>query len=49
MLYRGEHGRFDYRPMLLTDYTDELAARHHIPGCGVEQMWALFRQITGER
>ena len=35
--------------MLLTDYTDELAARHHIPGCGVEQMWALFRQITGER
>ena len=49
MLYRGEHGRFDYRPMLLTDYTDELAARHHIPGCGVDQMWALFRQITGER
>lgn len=48
MLYRGEHGRFDYRPMLLTDYTDELAARHHIPGCGVEQMQALFRQITGE-
>ena len=48
MIYRGEHGRFDYRPMLLTDYTDELAAQHHIPGCGVEQMWALFRQITDE-
>ena len=48
MLYRGEHGRFDYRPMLLTDYTDELAARHHIPGCGVEAMWSLYRQVTGE-
>lgn len=48
MIYRGEHGHFDYRPMLLADYTDELAAQHHIPGCGVEQMWSLFRQITGE-
>ena len=48
MLVSNTTGFYDYRPMLLTDYTDELAARHHIPGCGVEAMWSLYRQVTGE-
>ena len=33
---------------LLEDYTDELAAQHHIAGCGVEALWTLYRQITEE-
>lgn len=46
ILYLGSMGHFMYRPMLLEDYTDELAAQHHIAGCGREALWALYRQIT---
>lgn len=35
-----------YRPMLLSDYTDEIAAKHHISGTSVQEMNDLFRQIT---
>ena len=48
ILYLGSMGHFMYRPMLLEDYTDELAAQHHIAGCGVEALWTLYRQITEE-
>ena len=32
--------------MLLSDYTPELAATHHIAGCSVEAMQTLFDQIV---
>ena len=35
-----------YRPMLLIDYTDALAALHILPGTGVDDMWALYNSIT---
>lgn len=47
ILYRGYSGGFDYRPMLLRNYTEELAEQHWIEGTGAEQMWSLFNQITG--
>ena len=37
---------YRYRPMLLSDYTPEIAATHRVEGCSVEQMQKLFRQIT---
>ena len=40
-----ETGWYNYRPMLLSDYTPELAASHHIPGCSVEAMQTLFESI----
>lgn len=39
---------FDYQPMLLRDYTDEIAARHRFEECTVEYMWSLFEQATGQ-
>lgn len=48
IIHRDWAGNFDYRPMLLRDYTEELAQKHRIPGTGVEQMWTLFRQVTGQ-
>ena len=47
ILYRGYSGGFDYRPMLLRNYTEELAEQHWIEGTSAEQMWSLFNQITG--
>ena len=47
IIYRGYSGGFDYRPMLLRNYTEELAEQHWIEGTGAEQMWSLFNQITG--
>ena len=47
IIYRGYTGGFDYRPMLLRNYTEELAEQHWIEGTGAEQMWSLFNQITG--
>ena len=39
-------GWYNYLPMLLSDYTPELAAAHHIAGCSVEAMQSLFDKIT---
>ena len=39
-------GWYHYAPMLLSDYTPELAATHHIAGCSVEAMQTLFDQIV---
>ena len=39
-------GWYNYLPMLLSDYTPELAATHHIAGCSVEQMQTLFDKIV---
>ncbi len=38
-------GWYNYSPMLLSDYTPELAATHHIPGCSLDAMQTLFNQI----
>lgn len=40
-----ENGWYHYLPMLLSDYTPELAASHHIAGCSVEDMQTLFEKI----
>ena len=37
---------FDYRPMLLKDYTEELAANHRFEACTVETMRALAAEIV---
>jgi poly-gamma-glutamate capsule biosynthesis protein CapA/YwtB (metallophosphatase superfamily) len=34
-----------YRPMLLIDYTDDLAKLHILPGTGVNDMWDLYHSI----
>lgn len=47
ILRQGEW--YFYRPMLLDDYTDELAAQHRFEGCTVEAMRSLFDSITGGR
>lgn len=47
IIYRGYSGGFDYRPMLLRNYTEELASQHWIEGTGAEQMWNLWGEITG--
>ncbi len=39
------HGLFDYRPMLLTDYTEELAAQHRLPGTEVDTMWGIYHEV----
>ena len=39
-------GWYTYAPMLLSEYTPELAATHHIPGCSVEAMQTLFDRIV---
>ena len=39
-------GWYTYSPMLLSDYTPDLAATHHIAGCSVEAMQTLFDQIV---
>lgn len=45
ILRQGEW--YFYRPMLLEDYTDDLAAQHRFEGCTVNAMWSLFDSITG--
>ena len=39
-------GWYNYSPMLLSDYTLDLAASHHIAGCSVEAMQTLFDAIV---
>ena len=47
IIYRGYSGGFDYRPMLLRNYTEELARQHWIESTGAEQLWSLWGEITG--
>ena len=44
ILRQGEW--YFYRPMLLDDYTDDLAAQHRFESCTVDAMWSLFDSIT---
>ena len=39
---------WSYRPMLLRDYTDEMAAQHRFPETTVDYLWSLYDQITGQ-
>lgn len=48
IIRRPNSAFFDYRPMLLEDYTEEIAAQHRFEGCTVDAMWSLYREITGE-
>ena len=41
-------GWWSYRPMLLEDYTDELAAQHRLPETTPDYLWSLYDQITGK-
>ena len=43
-----DSGKWEFYGMRLTDYTDELAARHFVPHTSVEEMWDLYRRIVGE-
>ena len=47
ILYAQEGDWYSYRPMLLEDYTDELAGQHRFSECTVDAMWGLFDSITG--
>ena len=40
-------GWYDYRPMLLEDYTPELAAQNRFTDCTVEAMQTLYGDIVG--
>ena len=40
-------GWYDYRPMLLEDYTPELAAQNRFTDCTVEAMQTLYEDIVG--
>ena len=40
---------FDYRPMLLEDYTPEIAATHRFTECTVETMQSLAAAVLGSR
>lgn len=46
IIIRRPTGWFDYRPMLLENYTEELAAQHRVEGTGVETMWNLYNSIV---
>ena len=41
-------GWWSYRPMLLENYTDELAAQHRLPEATPEYLWGLYNKITGK-
>ena len=45
VILRREEGWFDYRPMLLENYTDELAAQHRLQGMDVASMWSLYHSV----
>ena len=47
ILYSATNEWYFYRPMLLEDYTPELAAQHRFAECSVENLTALYGQITG--
>ena len=39
---------YEYSPMLLKDYTEDIAARHRWEGCTVDHMQELYKQAIGE-
>lgn len=41
-------GWWSYRPMLLENYTDELASQHRLPEATPDYLWSLYDQITGK-
>lgn len=44
-----DSGKWEFCGMRLTDYTDEMAARHFVEDdTSVDTMWALYRSIVGE-
>lgn len=45
VMIRREDGWFEYRPMLLESYTDELASQHRLPGMDVASMWSLYHSV----
>lgn len=47
VIIRDPAGWFLYRPMLLSDYTEEIAATHRLEGTSVEEMQALYHSIVG--
>lgn len=48
IIRRASDGWFDYCPMLLQDYTDEIAATHRIEECrDAQKMWELYHSIVG--
>ena len=40
-------GWYSYRPMLLEDYSSELAGQNRFSECTVEAMWALYEDVAG--
>lgn len=47
ILRNPNSGWYDYRPMLLDNYSAELAAQNRFEACTVETMTALFEQVEG--
>ena len=49
VIFRAETGEwYDYCPMLLEDYTEEIAARHRWEACTVDHMQELYKKAIGE-
>lgn len=44
---QGQQGKLFYG-MRLRDYTDDMAAIHTVPSCGVQTMWDLYYDIVGD-
>ena len=40
-------GWYTYRPMLLDNYSSELAGQNRFSECTVDAMWTLYEDITG--
>lgn len=48
IIRRQSDGWFDYCPMLLQDYTEEVAATHRIEECrDAQKIWELYHSIVG--
>ena len=43
-----DSGKWEFYGMRLTDYTDEMAARHFVENTSVKEMWDLYYSIVGE-
>ncbi|MCQ2420139.1 MAG: CapA family protein [Clostridia bacterium] len=50
VIFRASSGDwYEYSPMLLRDYTEEIAARHRWETCTVDKMWEIYETATGEK
>ncbi len=50
VIFRAAVGEwYEYSPMLLRDYTGEIAARHRWEACTVDKMWEIYENATGEK